>query len=83
MIFNSNDLDDLISICSMVFQEAHAFGPDDVIVPAHCEWKIWAGNICAASFDRKCNGICKSVERIMDVHQRCGEDENIIWSASF
>ncbi|KAK7825007.1 putative beta-1 [Quercus suber] len=51
--------------------------------PPDCEWKIQAGNICAASFDRKCNGICKSVERIMDVHQRCGEDENAIWSASF
>ncbi|KAK4603608.1 hypothetical protein RGQ29_012211 [Quercus rubra] len=51
--------------------------------PPDCEWKIRAGNLCAASFDRKCNGICKSVERIMDVHQRCGEDENAIWSASF
>uniref|UniRef100_A0A2N9FIT9 Hexosyltransferase n=1 Tax=Fagus sylvatica TaxID=28930 RepID=A0A2N9FIT9_FAGSY len=51
--------------------------------PPDCERKAQAGNVCAASFDRKCNGICKSVEKIMDVHQRCGEDENAIWSASF
>lgn len=55
----------------------------DVIVPADCEWKAQAGNICVASFDWKCSGICKSVERIADVHQRCGEDENALWSASF
>ncbi len=53
------------------------------LFPADCERKAQAGNVCAASFDRKCNGICKSVEKIMDVHQRCGEDENAIWSASF
>uniref|UniRef100_A0A2N9H578 Hexosyltransferase n=1 Tax=Fagus sylvatica TaxID=28930 RepID=A0A2N9H578_FAGSY len=51
--------------------------------PPDCEWKAQAGNICVASFDWKCSGICKSVERIMDVHQRCGEDENALWSASF
>ncbi|XP_062162930.1 probable beta-1,3-galactosyltransferase 2 isoform X5 [Alnus glutinosa] len=51
--------------------------------PPDCEWKAQAGNICVASFDWKCSGICKSVERIADVHQRCGEDENALWSASF
>ncbi|KAE7995416.1 hypothetical protein FH972_000215 [Carpinus fangiana] len=51
--------------------------------PPDCEWKAQAGNICVASFDWKCSGICKSVERMADVHQRCGEDENALWSASF
>ncbi|KAF3953691.1 hypothetical protein CMV_020892, partial [Castanea mollissima] len=51
--------------------------------PPDCEWKAQAGNVCVASFDWKCSGICKSAERIMDVHQRCGEDKNALWSASF
>ncbi|KDP20741.1 hypothetical protein JCGZ_21212 [Jatropha curcas] len=51
--------------------------------PPDCEWKAQLGNICAASFDWKCSGICKSVERIMEVHKRCGEDENALWTARF
>ncbi|GLT59796.1 hypothetical protein SLA2020_325960 [Shorea laevis] len=43
---------------------------------ADCEWKAQAGNVCVASFDWTCSGICKSVERMKDVHQRCGEGEN-------
>ncbi|KAJ0983053.1 hypothetical protein J5N97_011308 [Dioscorea zingiberensis] len=41
--------------------------------PPDCEWKAQAGNICIASFDWSCSGICKSAERIRSVHQRCGE----------
>lgn len=48
-----------------------------------CELKAQSGNPCVASFDWKCSGICKSVERIMEVHSRCGEDENDVWSRSF
>lgn len=48
-----------------------------------CEWKAQAGNICVASFDWSCSGICKSAERIKEVHQRCGEGENALWSAVF
>ncbi|XP_041023221.1 probable beta-1,3-galactosyltransferase 4 isoform X1 [Juglans microcarpa x Juglans regia] len=51
--------------------------------PPDCEWKAQAGNICAASFDWKCSGICKPVERISDIHQRCGEDESALLTASF
>ncbi|XP_073226846.1 probable beta-1,3-galactosyltransferase 2 [Cicer arietinum] len=51
--------------------------------PPDCEWKAQAGNICAASFDWKCSGICRSVERMQDVHLRCGEDENALWSSTF
>ncbi|MCL7051671.1 hypothetical protein MKW94_016547, partial [Papaver nudicaule] len=40
-----------------------------------CEWKAQAGNPCAASFDWSCSGICKSVERMKDVHERCGEGD--------
>ncbi|KAF3789989.1 Beta-1-3-galactosyltransferase 7 [Nymphaea thermarum] len=41
--------------------------------PPDCEWKAQAGNVCIASFDWGCSGICKSVEKIKDVHARCGE----------
>ncbi|CAM0903452.1 unnamed protein product [Alopecurus aequalis] len=48
-----------------------------------CEQKVRAGNVCAASFDSSCSGICKSSDRIKEVHQRCGESENAIWNAIF
>ncbi|KAJ0759413.1 putative galactosylxylosylprotein 3-beta-galactosyltransferase [Helianthus anomalus] len=51
--------------------------------PPDCEWKAQAGNICVASFDWTCSGICRSVDRIKEVHRRCGEGENAVWSAKF
>lgn len=51
--------------------------------PPDCEWKAQAGNICVASFDWTCSGICKSVERMPEVHRRCGEGENALWSTEF
>lgn len=48
-----------------------------------CEWKAQAGNACVASFDWSCSGICKSVDRMKDVHRRCGEGESSLWSAAF
>ncbi|KAG6633830.1 beta-1,6-galactosyltransferase GALT31A-like isoform X3 [Carya illinoinensis] len=51
--------------------------------PPDCEWKAQAGNPCAASFDWNCSGICKSVERMEGVHQRCGEGDEAIWHTSF
>ncbi|KAF4374682.1 hypothetical protein F8388_020203 [Cannabis sativa] len=51
--------------------------------PPDCEWKAQAGNACAASFDWTCSGICKSVERMDEVHQRCGEGDDAIWHTSF
>ncbi|KMZ73123.1 Beta-1,3-GlcNAc transferase, family GT31 [Zostera marina] len=48
-----------------------------------CEWKAQAGNICVASFDWSCSGICNSAERIKEVHRRCGEGERALWSAVF
>lgn len=51
--------------------------------PPDCEWKVQAGNPCAASFDWSCSGICKSVERMEEVHQRCGEGDEAIWHTSF
>ncbi|KAK4748715.1 hypothetical protein SAY87_015301 [Trapa incisa] len=47
--------------------------------PLDCEWKAHAGNPCAASFDWSCSGVCKSVERMPEVHKRCGEGEGAIW----
>ncbi|KAM7256712.1 hypothetical protein ACFE04_012453 [Oxalis oulophora] len=49
--------------------------------PPDCEWKAQAGNICVASFDWSCSGICKSVDRIKFVHERCGEGNAAVWSA--
>ncbi|KAJ9671167.1 hypothetical protein PVL29_027242 [Vitis rotundifolia] len=51
--------------------------------PPDCEWKAQAGNVCVASFDWSCSGICRSVERIKDVHARCGEGDGTIWSTPF
>ncbi|XP_031739283.1 probable beta-1,3-galactosyltransferase 3 isoform X2 [Cucumis sativus] len=51
--------------------------------PPDCEWKAQAGNICIASFDWSCSGICKSAERMKEVHRRCGEGENALLSAVF
>ncbi|KAL8159231.1 hypothetical protein V2J09_000768 [Rumex salicifolius] len=41
--------------------------------PPDCEAKTLAGNMCVASFDWHCSGICKSVERMKYVHEKCGE----------
>lgn len=48
-----------------------------------CEWKAQAGNVCVASFDWSCSGICKSVEKIKFVHEKCGEGEEALWHALF
>lgn len=48
-----------------------------------CEWKALAGNVCNASFDWTCTGICKSVEKIKFVHEKCGEGDESAWSALF
>lgn len=48
-----------------------------------CEWKAQAGNACAASFDWSCSGICKSVERMEEIHRRCGEGDKAIWHSGF
>ncbi|KAL4567266.1 hypothetical protein LXL04_022845 [Taraxacum kok-saghyz] len=42
--------------------------------PPECEWKAETGNVCIASFDWSCSGICKSVERMKVVHKKCGEN---------
>uniref|UniRef100_A0A803L6Y7 Hexosyltransferase n=1 Tax=Chenopodium quinoa TaxID=63459 RepID=A0A803L6Y7_CHEQI len=51
--------------------------------PPDCEWKAQAGNVCGASFDWICSGICRSDESIHEVHQRCGESEDELWKATF
>lgn len=48
--------------------------------PHECEWKAQSGSACVASFDWSCSGICRSVERIKEVHTRCGEDPATLWS---
>ncbi|KAL9680463.1 hypothetical protein QQ045_018342 [Rhodiola kirilowii] len=51
--------------------------------PPDCEWKAQAGNVCVASFDWTCSGICKSAERMMEVHRRCGEGQTALKNAAF
>ncbi|CAL1409748.1 unnamed protein product [Linum trigynum] len=48
--------------------------------PPDCVWKAEAGNVCVASFDWSCSGICKSVERMRQVHTSCGEGEAAVWN---
>ncbi|KMT20029.1 hypothetical protein BVRB_1g000480 isoform B [Beta vulgaris subsp. vulgaris] len=47
--------------------------------PPDCEWKAQAGNVCVASFDWSCSGICQSVEKLKFVHEKCGEGDDGIW----
>jgi hypothetical protein len=47
---------------------------------ADCEWKKQAGNVCAASFDWSCSGICKSVDRMRAIHSACGEGDGAVWN---
>ncbi|GAB2271971.1 Beta-1,3-galactosyltransferase 7 [Dionaea muscipula] len=49
--------------------------------PPDCEWKTQAGNICVASFDWSCSGICQSVEKLKSVHEKCGEGDDVVWGA--
>lgn len=49
--------------------------------PPDCEWKAQAGNVCIASFDWSCSGICKSVENMKHVHEKCGEGHGTVWSS--
>ncbi|XP_062181077.1 probable beta-1,3-galactosyltransferase 8 isoform X2 [Phragmites australis] len=50
--------------------------------PPDCEWKKQAGNVCAASFDWSCSGICKSVDRMRAIHSACGEGDGAVWSSA-
>ncbi|KAM7473070.1 hypothetical protein LguiA_011253 [Lonicera macranthoides] len=50
--------------------------------PPDCELKSQAGNLCVASFDWKCSGICKSVEKMKDIHNSCGEGDGAVWNVS-
>lgn len=45
-----------------------------------CEWKSKTGNMCVASFDWPCSGICKSVERMKAIHNSCGEGNGAVWN---
>ncbi|KAH7834622.1 hypothetical protein Vadar_017969 [Vaccinium darrowii] len=48
--------------------------------PPDCELKTQAGNVCVASFDWTCSGICKSVERMKNIHNTCGEGDGAVWN---
>ena len=48
-----------------------------------CEVKAKGGDTCVASFNWNCSGICKSVDRMMDVHKRCGEGSAALWHALY
>ncbi|KZV37344.1 Galactosyltransferase family protein isoform 1 [Dorcoceras hygrometricum] len=48
--------------------------------PPDCEWKSEGGNLCVASFDWKCSGVCNSVEQMKQVHGACGEGDAAVWN---
>ncbi|XP_010416738.1 PREDICTED: beta-1,3-galactosyltransferase 7 isoform X2 [Camelina sativa] len=48
--------------------------------PPDCRWKAEAGDVCVASFEWSCSGICKSVERMKIVHEVCSEGEGAVWN---
>ncbi|CAN8312889.1 unnamed protein product [Cochlearia groenlandica] len=50
--------------------------------PPDCEMKAEAGEMCVASFDWKCSGICRSVDRMWMVHAMCGEGDKALWNAN-
>ncbi|CAN6481617.1 unnamed protein product [Victoria cruziana] len=50
--------------------------------PPDCEWKARSGHACVASFDWSCSGICRSAERIFEVHRRCKEDVKALWGTA-
>ncbi|XP_062181681.1 mitotic spindle checkpoint protein MAD1-like [Phragmites australis] len=50
--------------------------------PPDCEWKKRAGNVCVASFDWSCSGVCKSVDRMRHIHKACGEGEGGVWNVA-
>ncbi|KAL5537418.1 hypothetical protein UlMin_043051 [Ulmus minor] len=47
--------------------------------PPDCQRKAEEGNVCVASFDWQCSGICKSVERMKTIHHSCGEANGAVW----
>ncbi|XP_057973987.1 probable beta-1,3-galactosyltransferase 8 [Malania oleifera] len=50
--------------------------------PPDCQVKRRAGSMCVASFDWSCSGVCKSVERMKDVHSSCGEADDAVWNVN-
>ncbi|GFZ03235.1 Galactosyltransferase family protein [Actinidia rufa] len=56
---------------------------DDVHVNIECQFKALSGDVCVATFDWSCSGICRSTERIRGVHKRCRENETVLWSAMY
>ncbi|KAL3696470.1 hypothetical protein R1sor_010546 [Riccia sorocarpa] len=50
--------------------------------PPTCESRAKAGKWCVASFDWSCSGICRSVQRLPEVHQKCGEREGAVWNVT-
>ncbi|KAL2643152.1 hypothetical protein R1flu_010739 [Riccia fluitans] len=50
--------------------------------PPTCENRAKAGKWCVASFDWSCSGICRSVQRLSEVHQKCGEREGAVWNVT-
>ncbi|KAJ4952056.1 hypothetical protein NE237_028888 [Protea cynaroides] len=48
--------------------------------PPDCQWKAQTGDVCVASFDWSCSGICKSVDRMKDIHKTCGEGDGAVWN---
>lgn len=75
LIFETDEVDESLYCWVLLFNSIES--------SADCEWKAQAGNVCIASFDWSCSGICKSVEKIKFVHEKCGEGEAAVWGSLF
>ena len=53
-----------------------------LIFPKVCEMRAEVGDVCVASFDWRCSGVCKSVDRMWLVHAVCGEGDQAVWDAN-
>ncbi|KAK4768518.1 hypothetical protein SAY87_003659 [Trapa incisa] len=45
-----------------------------------CKLKAEAGNVCVASYDQQCSGICNSIDRMKSIHGSCGEGDSALWN---
>ncbi|KAJ6401323.1 hypothetical protein OIU84_016692 [Salix udensis] len=72
-IFVKNILPPTAAMMSAIYEENKDEDGFLYMSYSDCEWKAQAGNICVASFDWSCSGICRSADRMKEVHRRCGE----------
>jgi len=61
---------------------SYSYSPFISLFPKDCEMRAEAGEMCVATFDWKCSGVCRSVDRMWMVHVMCGEGSKAVWDAN-